>query len=128
MRQGRQTMAAVVGRFGAGLLSAETPQTGRRQPLPGHLSPGDCLQRQVSPARWELRQKERTLAGNMEVALDKSDFPERDRPQVWAAMGREGGAPPSPAKCQVQPLSLSLQGRAESIQMTSFSISAGPKI
>lgn len=34
-------MAAVVGRFGAGLLPADLPQTGRRQPLSGHLSPGD---------------------------------------------------------------------------------------
>lgn len=56
------------------------------------------LRRQVSPVRWELSLEEETLAGHMEATL------ERDRLNVWAAVGREVGAQPHPGRCQAQPL------------------------
>lgn len=55
-------------------------------------------------------------------------FPEEEGPKVWAAKDGEGGVQPRPGKCQALPLGWSLQGRGDSIQMTSFSLSAGPKI
>lgn len=80
------------------------------------------LRRQVSPVMWELSLEEETLAGHMEATL------ERDRLNVWAAVGREDGAQPHPGRCQAQPLSWSSQSKVESIWRPSLFLAAGPKI
>lgn len=45
------------------------------------------LQRPVSPARWELRQEEGTLAGHTETALEKPGVSRKGWAQSWADVG-----------------------------------------
>lgn len=122
------------GTVGAGLSSADVPQTGHCRPLPAEvraLGPSRCFCRGLlCGSRWELRQEGKTLAGNLEAGVDKPGVPRKGWAQSRGVMDREDGAQTRPGKRQAQPLSWSLQAWGESIQtqLTSFSPSTGPRV